>query len=88
MPRRDFAISPSDRQKRQATQQKGRATQPNSRYSAKNNVAMRMIATFMLLLMIFRRFQTYYFFTACILLILYLQVALSLVHLLLPFLRL
>ena len=33
--------------KGQDTQQKVRDTQPNPRYSAKNNVAIRMIATFM-----------------------------------------
>ena len=33
--------------KRQDTQQKRRDTQPNPRYSAKNNVGMRMIAPFM-----------------------------------------
>ena len=44
---RDFKIISPIVKKSQDTQQKVRDTQPNPRYSAKNNVAMHMIATFM-----------------------------------------
>ena len=46
-PRVIFQFYHTSWKQRQDTQQKSRDTQPNPRYSAKNNVGMRMIAPFM-----------------------------------------